>query len=95
MPGGSTPPPSGGGGGGGGGDSPPFGKAGCQQVAISGAEKVVAQFPGKILEIGCKRTCSDSSDHCVGKATDLMVAKLGVSTIPLDGVGVSADVFRV
>lgn len=54
---------------------PRFGKGGCKQVAIDGAEKIVNQFPGRVREIGCKRDCQcgvDPSDHCCGLATDMM-----------------------
>ena len=82
--GGSDPPPSGGGGGRGNPDIPTTG-SGCKQVAIDGAKKIVAQFPGKINPVYCIRQCSDpsSSDHCTGKATDLMVADGGVSSLNL------------
>lgn len=58
---------------------------GCKQTAIDGAKKIVSAFPGKIIEIGCKRNCADpsSSDHCTGMANDLMVAKYGVSRLPV------------
>lgn len=47
---------------------------GCKTVAINGARKIVAQFPGRVRDIGCKRSCSagSTSDHCDGKATDMM-----------------------
>lgn len=70
MPKGTKPPPGG----------PPFPKGGCKQTAINGADKIVAQFPGKIRYIGCKRPCPDGSDHCTGMATDLMVAELKEKT---------------
>ncbi|KAG9042463.1 hypothetical protein FS837_010830 [Tulasnella sp. UAMH 9824] len=75
----------------GGGDGPfptpkfPDPTSGCKAVAINGVKKIVAQFPGKVREIGCIRDCpcdSDpSSDHCCGKANDLMVSRAaGVKT---------------
>ncbi|RSL48066.1 hypothetical protein CEP54_013079 [Fusarium duplospermum] len=53
----------------------------CKQVAVDGAKKVVAAFPGRVREIGCKRDCScpGSSDHCCGLATDFMCADGGGS----------------
>lgn len=58
---------------------------GCKAVAVEGAKKVVARFPGRVREIGCTRGCecsaTPSSDHCCGKAIDYMIA---------DGGGVSA-----
>ncbi|KAF2752205.1 D-alanyl-D-alanine carboxypeptidase [Sporormia fimetaria CBS 119925] len=48
----------------------------CKQVSVDGAKRVVAQFPGRIRDIGCVRACdcsaSGASDHCCGKAVDLM-----------------------
>lgn len=76
MPGSSTPNPPG--------TYPPptipSASSGCKAVAIDGAKKVSAQFPGKIREIGCIRKCEagDSSDHCDGMANDLMVTEGGV-----------------
>ena len=60
----------------------PSTSSGCKQVAINGAKAIVAQFPGKVKEIGCIRKCDDpsSSDHCTGEATDMMVANGGVSS---------------
>lgn len=76
-------PSSSGGGDSGGYPTPDFPSlsSGCKQTAIDGAKKIVNQFPGKIVEIGCKRACSDgdNSQHCNGMATDLMVTKIGVS----------------
>ncbi|KAJ9642943.1 hypothetical protein H2199_004465 [Coniosporium tulheliwenetii] len=53
---------------------PPVGA--CRQTAVDGARKIVAAFPGKIREIGCKRTCAcpGTSDHCCGLANDLMTS---------------------
>ena len=71
-------------GGGSGGDYPtpsfPSASSGCKATAINGAKKIVDQFPGKVKEIGCIRDCSsgDTSDHCDGMATDMMVADGGV-----------------
>lgn len=53
--------------------------SGCKQTAIDGAKKIIEQFPGKVAEIGCKRACTGSSQHCTGMANDLMVTKIGVS----------------
>lgn len=54
--------------------------SGCTTVAINGGNAIARRFPCQVLEIGCKRNCADptSSDHCVGKATDLMVTAYGV-----------------
>ncbi|KAJ9645393.1 hypothetical protein H2201_008699 [Coniosporium apollinis] len=52
---------------------------GCKRVAVDGARKIVAAFPGRVREIGCKRdcTCPGNSDHCCGKATDMMCSDRG------------------
>jgi hypothetical protein len=58
----------------------------CQQVAVDGANAVVAAFPGRTREIFCIRDCAcpGSSDHCCGKAIDYMIADGGgVSSPPL------------
>ena len=47
---------------------------GCQKVAIDGAKAAIKAWPGRVREVFCKRTCRDSSDHCDGKATDLMIS---------------------
>ncbi|MBE3046088.1 hypothetical protein IMZ48_26825 [Candidatus Bathyarchaeota archaeon] len=54
----------------------------CKAVAVEGAQKIVAQFPGRTREIFCTRDCEDgsTSEHCTGKAMDMMCA---------DGGGVS------
>lgn len=59
----------------------PSSSSGCKQTAISGANKIIEQFPGKVREIGCIRQCSNpsSSDHCTGMATDMMIGPPGVS----------------
>lgn len=48
----------------------------CKEVAVNGAKKIVAAFPGRIRDIGCVRSCTcgvaGASDHCCGKATDMM-----------------------
>ncbi|KAF2734837.1 hypothetical protein EJ04DRAFT_602187 [Polyplosphaeria fusca] len=53
----------------------------CKQVSITGAKKIVAAFPGRIREIFCTRDCAcsstPSSDHCCGKATDMMCSDAG------------------
>ncbi|EKJ71085.1 hypothetical protein NXS19_007579 [Fusarium pseudograminearum] len=53
----------------------------CKSVSVNAAKKVVAAFPGRIREIGCKRDCScpGSSDHCCGLATDFMCSDGGGS----------------
>lgn len=60
----------------------PSSSSGCKLPAISGAQALVSAFPGLIREIGCIRTCEpgDSSDHCDGLATDLMVTSPGGRT---------------
>ncbi|KAF2257897.1 hypothetical protein CC78DRAFT_563255 [Lojkania enalia] len=54
---------------------------GCKQVSVDGAKKVVAAFPGRVREIGCTRACAcnanPTSDHCCGKAVDLMCSDAG------------------
>lgn len=54
----------------------------CKKVAVDGAKKIVAAFPGRVREIGCVRDCAcpGTSDHCCGLATDMMCS---------DGGGVS------
>ncbi|KAH6871827.1 hypothetical protein B0T10DRAFT_500219 [Thelonectria olida] len=53
---------------------PPVGA--CKQVAVTGAKKIVAGFPGRIREVQCIGDCpctsTPKSDHCCGKATDIM-----------------------
>ncbi|KAM7213791.1 D-alanyl-D-alanine carboxypeptidase [Rhypophila decipiens] len=52
----------------------------CKKVAVDGAKKIVAAWPGRVREIGCVRDCSCSSgnsDHCCGKATDMMCSDGG------------------
>ena len=46
----------------------------CQSTAVNGARALVAQFPGKIREMGCKRACRcpSNSEHCCGLAIDYM-----------------------
>ncbi|KAF2752106.1 hypothetical protein M011DRAFT_16623 [Sporormia fimetaria CBS 119925] len=55
---------------------PPVGA--CRAVAVEGARKVVDQFPGRVRDIGCVRNCpcgaNPSSDHCCGRAVDLMIS---------------------
>ncbi|KAH7385876.1 hypothetical protein BKA66DRAFT_440540 [Pyrenochaeta sp. MPI-SDFR-AT-0127] len=59
----------------------PSTSSGCKQVAINGAKWVVAKFPGRVKSIGCIRKCdcsaNPSSDHCCGKAIDLMCSDDG------------------
>ncbi len=64
----------------------PSTSSGCKSTAIAGAKAIVKEFPGKIKEIGCIRSCSDpsSSDHCTGMATDMMVALGGIIWPPLN-----------
>ena len=51
----------------------------CKSVAVSGAQKIVNAFPGRIKSIGCVRACAcpGTSDHCCGKATDMMCSDAG------------------
>jgi len=52
---------------------PRFGEGGCQQVAIKGAKAIIAKFPGRTREVGCKRPSGNKpSDHYNGTATDMM-----------------------
>jgi hypothetical protein len=55
----------------------------CRQVAVTGANRVIDQWPGRIRQIFCIRDCScgSGSDHCCGKAIDYMLS---------DGGGVSS-----
>ena len=55
----------------------------CKSVAVNGAKAIVAAWPGRVREIGCVRSCAcpGDSDHCCGKATDMMCS---------DGGGVSS-----
>ncbi|KAF9764353.1 hypothetical protein IL306_002820, partial [Fusarium sp. DS 682] len=59
----------------------------CKKVAVDGAKKIVAKFPGRVREIGCKRDCpcTPDHDHCCGKATDMMCSDSG---------GVSSVLFK-
>lgn len=48
-------------------------EGGCEQVAISGARAIIAEFPGRVRQVGCKRPPGDRpSDHYNGTATDIM-----------------------
>ncbi|KAI8216905.1 hypothetical protein K4K53_009713 [Colletotrichum sp. SAR 10_77] len=51
----------------------------CKSVAVNGAKKIVAAFPKRVREIFCTRdcTCPGDSDHCCGKATDMMCSDAG------------------
>lgn len=51
----------------------------CKQVSVTGAQKVVAAFPGRVRQIYCIRDCAAgaTSDHCVGKAIDFMCSDAG------------------
>lgn len=51
----------------------------CKSVSVAGAKAVVAAWPGRVREIGCYRPCTTdwSSDHCYGKAIDLMCSDAG------------------
>lgn len=62
----------------------------CEQVAVTGAEAVVGQFPGRVREVFCTRDCScpGSSDHCCGKAIDFMIAD-GGGQATLSGNGIA------
>lgn len=68
-------------------DGPPpfYGKAPCKKVAVDGAEKIVAQFPKRIREVGCYRERKPgdrASDHHTGMATDMMCSDdLGKATL--------------
>lgn len=54
---------------------------GCEKVTTTGAQKIVDQFPGRVREVFCTRDCEcnppDSSDHCCGKASDMMCSDEG------------------
>ena len=69
--------------------TPAFPKVGaCKKVAVDGAEKIVKGNPGKVRQVYCTRdcTCPGDSDHCCGRATDMMCSsKGGVSISPLSG----------
>ncbi|OHE91848.1 hypothetical protein CORC01_12856 [Colletotrichum orchidophilum] len=51
----------------------------CKQVAVNGAKKIIAAFPGRVRQVYCTRdcTCPGDSDHCCGKATDMMCSDAG------------------
>ncbi|KAF6823713.1 secreted protein [Colletotrichum plurivorum] len=52
----------------------------CKKVAVDGAKKIVAAFPGHVRQVFCIRDCQcnvDPSDHCCGKATDMMCSDAG------------------
>ena len=46
----------------------------CKSVAVAGARAIVNAFPGRVREVFCIRNCAcpGSSDHCCGKATDMV-----------------------
>ncbi|KAF2836561.1 hypothetical protein M501DRAFT_939388 [Patellaria atrata CBS 101060] len=52
---------------------------GCKAVAVDGARKIVNAWPGRIRQIYCTRDCAcgSGSDHCCGKATDMMCSDAG------------------
>ncbi|KAF2251618.1 hypothetical protein BU26DRAFT_602161 [Trematosphaeria pertusa] len=51
----------------------------CTQTAVDGAKKIVAAFPGRVRQVYCIRDCAcgSGSDHCCGKATDMMCSDAG------------------
>ncbi|SPO07717.1 uncharacterized protein DNG_10412 [Cephalotrichum gorgonifer] len=51
----------------------------CLAVSVAGAKKITDQFPGRVREIFCARdcACTSGSDHCCGKAVDLMCSDGG------------------
>lgn len=56
----------------------------CKQQSVDGAKKILAEFPGRIWDVGCYRegVCKDGSEHPCGRATDLMCSdKAGVSAL--------------
>lgn len=59
----------------------------CKAVAVNGAKKVVAAFPGRVREVFCTRQCScpGTSDHCCGKAIDFMCSDGGGVSLPTSG----------
>ncbi|PSN65119.1 hypothetical protein BS50DRAFT_611283 [Corynespora cassiicola Philippines] len=59
---------------------------GCKRVAVEATRKVVERFPGRVREVGCVRACGcgSGSDHCCGKAVDLMCSDAG-GTATLSG----------
>ncbi|KAJ9656580.1 hypothetical protein H2201_008492 [Coniosporium apollinis] len=56
---------------------PPVGA--CRQVAVNGARRIVDAFPGRVRQVFCIRDCAcgSGSDHCCGKATDMMCSDRG------------------
>jgi hypothetical protein len=58
-------------------DFPPIGA--CKSVAVNGAKRIVAAWPGRVHVIYCTRDCAcgSGSDHCCGKASDLMCSDDG------------------
>ncbi|KAI6298482.1 hypothetical protein MCOR29_002916 [Pyricularia oryzae] len=46
---------------------------------IDGAGRIVEAWPGRIRQIYCARDCrcGEGSDHCCGKATDMMCSEAG------------------
>ncbi|TLS25755.1 hypothetical protein PpBr36_07925 [Pyricularia pennisetigena] len=53
----------------------------CLQVARDGAGKIVEAWPGRIRQVYCARDCQcgEGSDHCCGRATDMMCSDAGGS----------------
>ncbi|KAI9901093.1 hypothetical protein N3K66_002910 [Trichothecium roseum] len=51
----------------------------CQQVAVDGANTLLAAWPGRVREVFCTRDCAcpGTSDHCCGKAIDFMCSDAG------------------
>jgi hypothetical protein len=83
---------------------PPVGA--CKRVAVDGAKKIVEQFPGRVRQVYCIRDCKPGdrpSDHCDGKATDMMCSDAGGVrssflasnrlNLPKDLFGVHGEVF--
>ncbi|KID93844.1 D-alanyl-D-alanine carboxypeptidase, partial [Metarhizium majus ARSEF 297] len=61
---------------------PPVGD--CKPSSVEGAKKIVAAFPGRVWDVGCKRDCEcpGTSDHCCGLASDMMCSDgYGVPTL--------------
>lgn len=57
----------------------------CKAVAVNGAKKIVDANKGLVREIFCTRDCScpGTSDHCCGKATDMMCTSGGGVSFPM------------
>jgi hypothetical protein len=57
----------------------------CKQVSVDGSKRIVAAFPGRVHQVYCTRDCKcgSGSDHCCGKASDIMCSDNGGVSSPI------------